>query len=613
MTTPHWREQPTADTGSSPGAPVTRAFDHAAAAAAVGGVAAPNGWWVGSIDDPDRYELLGAGFSGGEGITYQARYHGESGEPLMVAVKLLHRPAGQASTWPAPADWARWRDQLQIIHQVRNDHLVQVRTIFVGVPPHRRGSSTQMASDALAGIPYVVMEWIPGATLDRRVAPSPGGVDPRLRITWIRHLASAISALHSVTRTAGNPLVHRDIKPANCIVTVDDRLVLIDIGTLRRASVQPDPLGMHSRHYAAPEVLGSPWAPREPASDIYSLGGVAYFCLTGADPPAAADISESSLRSALAIPRRWRRRVARHLLPLLAVDPAVRRQVRLNNWAEELQRITKRRRWPWALAGTAIAASGLALIPYIVTQPAPQPAAHRHPPTQAGQPVPAGLAASAAEMRAFGETYQRFGFAARGGTLTMNPPANFDHLWGGFLPAQDCAATVSFDVAAGRADRLPDFGIAVAPRAQLVNDQPEGASIQYEFEGADLTSRPGSYIRPAVLPGGAWSVVVRPLPAPDIDNRHHVVVYAEGTSMSIQVDGRQLAGYVLPAAECGGVAIRVWGDSFTLTNVSIRGSLPSRPDARGEHGWLPCRKGAGLLVRRQRLSGFPELQSAAPL
>ena len=363
--------------------------------------------------------------------------------------------------------------------------------------------------------------------------------------------------------------MHRDIKPGNCIVTTDDRLVLIDIGTLRRASDQPDPLGMHSQFYAAPEVLADLSAPRDPASDLYSLGGVAYFCLTGSDPPPASDISEKSIRSALAVPRHWRRRVARHLLVLLAADPAVRRQVRLGTWTEELRRIARRRRWPWALAAIPVTLATLALALVIPGQPAHP--SRTVPP--AAQQIPGTQAQSVAAMRAFGETYQHFGFSVRGNTLSIDPPASFDYLWGGFLPEQNCATTVSFDMSASQAAQLPDFGLAIAPRAQLVDDQPKGASIQYEYEASDVASTPDTYIRPASLPGGAWGVAVTPVRAPDITTRHHVVVYAEGRSMSIQVDGRQFADYMLPAVECGGVAIRAWGSSFTLTNLSVSGSL----------------------------------------
>ena len=570
--TPDWTEEPTIGPDQTLELPVVRPHNLVASTDGVNG-ATPNGWWVGPIDDPDRYELLGAGISGGEGTTYKAHYHGETGEPMIVAVKQLNRPASESPAWPRPDDWARWRDQLQIIHQVGNEHLVQVRTIFAGAPPHRPGTAQQVSSEVRFETPYVVMEWISGSTLDRRIRSSPRTINPRLRMAWIDHLASAISALHSVTRTAGNPLVHRDIKPGNCIVTTGGRLVLIDIGTMRRADVQPDPLGMYSQYYAAPEVLADLSAPREPASDLFSLGGVAYFCLTSSDPPAAADISEKSIRSSLTVPRRWRRRIARHLFPLLSPDPAIRRQVRLDTWAEQLRRITRRRRWPWMLAGLPVALVTLALIPY-----APGPTG-----IQTGQQIPDGQSQSVAGIRAFGETYQHFRLSVQGNTLTIDPPASYDYLWGGFLPAAHCATTVTFDMVPSDAPMLPDFGLAVAPRAELVDDQPQGASVQYEYEAtADITSNPGSYIRPAALPGGAWSVAVKPVLAPDVRLRHHVRVYAEGRSMTIDVDGRQLAQYELPAVECGGVAIRVWGASFTLSAVSIRGSLS---DPRHKHVW----------------------------
>jgi hypothetical protein len=330
---------------------------------------------------------------------------------------------------------------------------------------------------------------------------------------------------------------------------------------------------MHSQFYAAPEVLADLSAPRDPASDLYSLGGVAYFCLTGADPPPAFDISEKSIEAALAVPWHWRRRVARHLLILLTADPAVRRQVRLNAWTEELRRITRRRRWPWALAAVPVTLAAVALALVIPGRPA-----HHTP---AGQQIPGTRTQSVAAMRAFGESYRDFGFSLRGTTLTIDPPASFDYLWGGFLPGQNCATTVSFDMTASHSARLPDFGLAVAPRAQLVGDQPQGASIQYEYEARDVASTPGTYIRPATLPGGAWRVGVKPVRAPDIIRHHHVVVYAEGRSMSIQVDGRPFAGYTLSAVECGGVAIRAWGDSFTLTNLSVSGSLSGPIHAAG--------------------------------
>ena len=188
------------------------------------------------------------------------------------------------------------------------------------------------------------------------------------------------------------------------------------------------------------------------------------------------------------------------------------------------------------------------------------------------QHVPNGESQTVASMQPFGEQYQKFGFSAQGSTLELDPPANYDHLWGGFLQGMHCATKVDFEMVLVGTPKLPNFGLAVAPRANLLEGQPQGASIQYEYETTEINPHPGSYIRPTALPGGAWSVAVKPVTAPNVRLRHHVRVYAEGTTMTIDIDGRQIAQYELPTAECGGVAVRVWGAAFKLSAVKIHGT-----------------------------------------
>ncbi|MGH3567524.1 MAG: hypothetical protein ACRDRH_16115 [Pseudonocardia sp.] len=96
------------------------------------------------------------------------------------------------------------------------------------------------------------------------------------------------------------------------------------------------------------------------------------------------------------------------------------------------------------------------------------------------------------------------------------------------------------------------------PRSVLDGDQPYGSSIQYEWTPAYVIDQPGTYIRPAELPGGAWQATVDLVAAPDIAAPHHVRVRAVGTSIEMTVDGT-VARYIIPATECGGVAIRAWG------------------------------------------------------
>lgn len=100
----------------------------------------PNGLWAGPADDPDRFELLGPGLAGGEGTTFKARYHGDGGTPLPVAVKRLSRPVGASVSWPSRTDWDRWRDQVHVIQQCealiwcRSARSSRVRTCTIGEP-----------------------------------------------------------------------------------------------------------------------------------------------------------------------------------------------------------------------------------------------------------------------------------------------------------------------------------------------------------------------------------------------------------------------------------------------------------------------------------------------
>ena len=102
----------------------------------------------------------------------------------------------------------------------------------------------------------------------------------------IGQAASALQAAHA----AG--IVHRDIKPGNLLVTADGRVKITDFGIAR--AVQAAQAGhltqtgmvMGTAQYVSPEQASGLRVTH--ASDVYSLGVVAYECLAGA-PPFAAD------------------------------------------------------------------------------------------------------------------------------------------------------------------------------------------------------------------------------------------------------------------------------------------------------------------------------------
>ncbi|WP_460446919.1 serine/threonine-protein kinase, partial [Angustibacter aerolatus] len=90
-------------------------------------------------------------------------------------------------------------------------------------------------------------------------------------------LALALHDLHDVG------VQHGDVAPGNVLLGLDGRPVLSDLGTVRLTGLRrPEVFG--TAGYVDPVVLAGE-APG-PASDVYGLGAMAWFALTGAPPPA---------------------------------------------------------------------------------------------------------------------------------------------------------------------------------------------------------------------------------------------------------------------------------------------------------------------------------------
>jgi serine/threonine-protein kinase len=148
------------------------------------------------------------------------------------------------------------------------------------------------ASDDDAGTPglpsggaYLVMELVPGEPLSALIARY-GRLSTAATLGIVGQAADALAAAHA----AG--IVHRDIKPGNLLVTADGTTKITDFGIARAlwgaqaSHLTQTGMVMGTASYVSPEQATG--GTITSATDIYSLGVVAYECLTGA-PPFTAD------------------------------------------------------------------------------------------------------------------------------------------------------------------------------------------------------------------------------------------------------------------------------------------------------------------------------------
>jgi serine/threonine protein kinase/tetratricopeptide (TPR) repeat protein len=138
--------------------------------------------------------------------------------------------------------------------------------------------------DTQNGVDFLVLELIPGITLDERLAA--GALEEREIMRLGAQLAEGLAAAHQ------EGVVHRDLKPSNLRITSDGRLKILDFGLARLFGPVADtavteslsqtrgPVGTPS--YMAPEQLRA--SRTDARCDIWATGTVLYEMATGRRP-----------------------------------------------------------------------------------------------------------------------------------------------------------------------------------------------------------------------------------------------------------------------------------------------------------------------------------------
>ncbi|MEO6456938.1 MAG: FHA domain-containing serine/threonine-protein kinase, partial [Chloroflexia bacterium] len=139
--------------------------------------------------------------------------------------------------------------------------------------------------------PYLVMELIPGESLEKRLDRLRG--QPMDEAEALKYGIQVSQVLHFL-HTQDPPVIFRDVKPANIMVMPNAQAKLIDFGIARtyKEGKRRDTMSMGTAAYAPFEQFGK--GQTDARSDVYSLAATLYHLLTGRPPTPAT--TPASLR-----------------------------------------------------------------------------------------------------------------------------------------------------------------------------------------------------------------------------------------------------------------------------------------------------------------------------
>jgi hypothetical protein len=174
--------------------------------------------------------------------------------------------------------------------------------------------------------PYYVMELLDGSDLD-----SAKKLPWREACSVLRDVASSLAILHS------RGLIHRDVSARNVRRTADGRAKLIDFGAMASMGVAKDVVG--TPPFMAPEAVQA--QPLDARADLFSLGALGYFILTGRHAFPARRIRElrDHWRSRLAPPSRRDPEIPAALSDLIVQLLALDRNARPQTASEVISRL----------------------------------------------------------------------------------------------------------------------------------------------------------------------------------------------------------------------------------------------------------------------------------
>ena len=214
---------------------------------------------VGKVRQLGQYTLVKKIGQGGMGMVYEAK-HAMLRRPTAIKLLLPDRVGEEGL--------ARFEREVRATASLTHPNTIKVYDY--GRTPD--------------GLFYYAMEHIDGANLTQ-IVEAGGPLSPARTIHVLHQIAGALAEAH------GTGLIHRDIKPDNVLLCeqggIADVVKVVDFGLVKQLDADPGRLTseqaiMGTPLYMAPEVIQGR-ALDDGRSDLYALGAVAYFLLTGED------------------------------------------------------------------------------------------------------------------------------------------------------------------------------------------------------------------------------------------------------------------------------------------------------------------------------------------
>jgi eukaryotic-like serine/threonine-protein kinase len=238
-----------------------------------------------------QYVLLEEIGRGANGMVYRAR-HALLRRP--VAIKLLSPELTNEDTT------VRFEHEVQITSQLTHPNTVAI---------YDYGRTPE-------GLFYYAMEYLTGINLDQLVRQF--GPQPEGRVVHILHQVCG-----SLAEAHRSGLIHRDVKPANVVLTqrheLYDFVKVLDFGLVKAVEWGPKD-GPAARgvvgtpHFMSPESIEAPETV-DTRSDLYSVGAVGYWMLTGKTLFDTDDLNSLLLRQVREGPAPPSRRLGRKISP----------------------------------------------------------------------------------------------------------------------------------------------------------------------------------------------------------------------------------------------------------------------------------------------------------